>query len=1169
VRLESIDLIRFGHFCGRKIEFPVRQPDYYVIYGDNEAGKSTLLRSISALFFGVPVKTPDVHSCKGSELRIEATISEGQKRFSFRRRKGSSGTLLNLNDGQIPDNSLDPFLRELDRERFEQFFGLTHERLREGGQELLRGEGEVGSALFQAAGLLELRRLLDQLDSGAKEIFSPKSRTRTIGRVLEEYRTAKAEIGRLAISGAAVKQKQTELESAKETLAKLKRESHALQQELVRLRRIESNKPDLARLNDMRTELASLENVPTLPPDARRQFDDATAALANANSQIDILIREIAEREKRIQTLPGNRLFKAHEDEIKELNEATGDYTRSVADRPKRMRARDQALEQAQNAWAEVWSQPVGEAENLKNVYSSKEEILKLVADHNGLTAELASAEEELRNVTQEQQRLQEQLAQHLELADPAGLLAAVEQAKSLGDTDQLVARLRSDAEGLAKNAQRQMRKLAQWQGTLEELENFKTPLLATIEQYGREWESLAGRCKDLFILHANHIEVIRQKEGELANLSAQVSEAGESELSAARSRRDQIWDLIRGSVFDKTITPEEAQRRLGSSGSLAEAFSGYLQKADEIADVRFANARDAALHDRVVKEIAAGRAEQRRIEEEINRLERAQGDLRARWSSEWSGMDSPPLSPAEMKEWIQARESILVQFEQARMREEELQSLQERTAVAAAQIMGKWAVLEPGIAPGTESLPILIRMAEAFAKERENARQARDQIFRQLRSLSIEKRRAKLEDCNQRLLDWSRKWAPYVSALLLPAGSTTHPVSRALVVLEAVFHQLNKAKELDYRVTTIGDNIEAFEKRVSQVVVSLDESLSLLAPDVAVKQLHSQLVELGNAETERETLEKQNEKDRKTMAVCREKAQKATASLEKLKALAHCKDAGEQQLEAAILDAEHKAELQQEQKRISAGLIERNAVADLEQIEQEASTYDLDSLQSEIAAKDECNRNSVDEISRAASQYGELLNEFERLENREESALQAQRAEDALAQLRPAVAQYLRLRLAAEILQRAIESYREKHQGPILTAASELFSRLTAGRHSGLTSDFGDDDKPVLVAIRENGERVYVDGLSDGTRDQLYLALRLAAIEHHVKNVVPCPVIFDDLLINSDDTRAAATLRVIGEIARHTQVLFFTHHRRLAELAAGAGAQMIELGSLAAPAVA
>ena len=136
-----------------------------------------------------------------------------------------------------------------------------------------------------------------------------------------------------------------------------------------------------------------------------------------------------------------------------------------------------------------------------------------------------------------------------------------------------------------------------------------------------------------------------------------------------------------------------------------------------------------------------------------------------------------------------------------------------------------------------------------------------------------------------------------------------------------------------------------------------------------------------------------------------------------------------------------------------------------------------------------------------------------------------------------------LRSNFCGPQLQRAIESYREKHQGPVLSRAGELFSTLTLGDHRGLTTAFGDDDKPVLVAIRKSGEHVEVEGLSDGTRDQLYLALRLAAIEHHVKSVAPCPVILDDIL-------------------KCTQVLFFRHHKHLAELSAKANAQIIELNT-------
>jgi uncharacterized protein YhaN len=121
-----------------------------------------------------------------------------------------------------------------------------------------------------------------------------------------------------------------------------------------------------------------------------------------------------------------------------------------------------------------------------------------------------------------------------------------------------------------------------------------------------------------------------------------------------------------------------------------------------------------------------------------------------------------------------------------------------------------------------------------------------------------------------------------------------------------------------------------------------------------------------------------------------------------------------------------------------------------------------LDSLKSEILSGEDRLKALQDEVFKTGSEHGRLLQEYERLQPSEESTLQAQKAEDAVARVHPAISQYLRLRLASEVLHRAIESYREKHQGPVLSRASELFSTLTLGDFGALTTGFGDDDKPV-----------------------------------------------------------------------------------------------------------
>jgi uncharacterized protein YhaN len=108
----------------------------------------------------------------------------------------------------------------------------------------------------------------------------------------------------------------------------------------------------------------------------------------------------------------------------------------------------------------------------------------------------------------------------------------------------------------------------------------------------------------------------------------------------------------------------------------------------------------------------------------------------------------------------------------------------------------------------------------------------------------------------------------------------------------------------------------------------------------------------------------------------------------------------------------------------------------------------------------------------------------------------------------------------------------------------------LTLGRYSGLRLAFDDRDQQVLRCQRQDGALVGVEALSDGTRDQLYLSLRLAALEQRARHEELLPIVLDDILIHFDDERARAALGVLEGFASRHQILFFTHHARLLELA-------------------
>lgn len=74
---------------------------------------------------------------------------------------------------------------------------------------------------------------------------------------------------------------------------------------------------------------------------------------------------------------------------------------------------------------------------------------------------------------------------------------------------------------------------------------------------------------------------------------------------------------------------------------------------------------------------------------------------------------------------------------------------------------------------------------------------------------------------------------------------------------------------------------------------------------------------------------------------------------------------------------------------------------------------------------------------------------------------------------------------------------------------------------------------------------------LSTGTREQLYLAIRLAYVLHYCREAEPLPIVMDDVLVNFDDSRAAKTLQTLLGISQDVQIILLTCHRNTVDLVA------------------
>ena len=170
---------------------------------------------------------------------------------------------------------------------------------------------------------------------------------------------------------------------------------------------------------------------------------------------------------------------------------------------------------------------------------------------------------------------------------------------------------------------------------------------------------------------------------------------------------------------------------------------------------------------------------------------------------------------------------------------------------------------------------------------------------------------------------------------------------------------------------------------------------------------------------------------------------------------------------------------------------------------------------------------------------------------------LQAQRRELARRQ-----ATYL---AASVLLEQAMEAFRLEAQPSLLRRAGQYLAQATAGTYEWLGSDLfapQGSKEPLLSARQGPGasERPAQD-LSRGTRDQLYLCLRLALADEITGAGEPLPLLLDDPLVNFDHQRLEASLAMIGQLAQTRQVLLVTCHPHQVEMLASApGARVLEL---------
>ncbi|UZE50580.1 AAA family ATPase [Rhodopseudomonas sp. P2A-2r] len=1150
MRIERLTLERYGALTDRALAF---RPDasLHVVLGANEAGKTSALSAITDLLFGFGGRTDYDFRHDSKTLRIGGDLRHSDGRtLSVRRRKGNKNTLVDGNDQPLPDDCLAPFLDGVLRDTFSREFGLTALALRQGGHDLLAAGGSLAETLAAgSAGMTALSRLRERLKTEADELFTPrKSASKPFYLAADRLDAADKALRDAVVTREALEAAEAAVQEARQYLAALTADHAATGRNLARLQRTQRVRSKLARLQalgDALTELADLPIVPATKVESWRAALTADAAVAGEVAALDAAAATDANT---IATMAVDDGLLSAGAAIDALRERLGAVRKAMEDLPRRREAH-RAAQETLNAAAHRLGLP-SHTELLHRLPTDA--ALALVRD---LIDRLQGAERSQRDAEEKRARALHELQSFTsddavahKVTDPEPLRQRLE---ALADIPTHADRLHRAAAALQierKNVATAHAALDPPAGDLDGLAALPIPDPAVIAAHAQAAElgdKEIGRLADLV---DSTTDVIEAAEIDLARLSNDGAVSTRADLQDARQDRDVRLQHLRGALDGEAAV---RNARLADLESATKAI-------DIITDRLLTDTERAARREALQERLEQSRREHDRIKAARDGLRARRIEAEAAWRSIWTASGIIPRSPADMARW-QERVSEIVRRQTALdVQQADFDALSESQAAKKAGVM---VLLESMGRTPQHALPAEILFREAKSRLDELQKGWADARERAVARQRAERDLAEADAALARATQARGELAGLWPAALKPIGGLAASASpaeaeAALIVWQSVaVPKLNWESE-GHRVASIEADLAAFDRDVADVMRRVAPDLNGADPQQVLAGLADRLSKMRMAADACQRLRDAGVKRGDSRAALLLKRSSIETVLRDACTALGAADAAMLVVPLDRLTMRHALETEREALR--RDLLEVADGLDEDALRAEQAGLDVDLLPGDIDRETMRLEQLLDQMKAVSAQLHQRERETEVLiRGRDAASAAAERAE-AGAELVAISERWLLRSAAARLAAIAIERHRALVQDPLIARASELFALATGAMFAGLGVDYGNDDQPVLVAARTDNERVPVAGLSEGTRDQLFLALRLALLERRAGEALP--FIGDDLLTSFDETRTAASLQLLASVGRQRQVIIFTHHRHVVELAEGMPDHLVDV---------
>jgi uncharacterized protein YhaN len=773
MRLARLDLIRYGKFTDKALEFgprPAAGPDLHIVYGANEAGKSTLFAGLLDLLYGIPQQSPYGFLHGYEVMRVGGVITaEGRDRTFIRTKR--QPTLLDREERGLPETAMAGLLGGFSRDDYRLMFSLDGDTLKKGGRDILASKGDLGQLLFSAsAGLADLSEKLAMIEQELDKFQKPGGRS---GR-----------------------------------LADLRRDAEALKKQ--------REEADVSA-----GAYAGLEEAVRMAAAADAAAGTAYRAAAERDARITVLLEALrladehralaAEEAAAAERAEVFKPILADAASMDALGAQAGVYRKALEDLPNRRTECDAAEAMVRDLLVHLRRPDERHPRKLLLDAAQTVGLRDLIVRKGPLDARREAARDAAAAAARMMAESEAALAGSSGVPD-------VELGRVRAALDALrgenLARRRKDAEAAATAARRALgdalEALSPWRGEAANLAALDAPQAADVTAAGAEIASSAA-------VEESRRQAHERAQAAFARLQAELSALGEAgvlrdgaEHGAIRAAREASW----------------AAHRKALDGKTADAFEAALRRDDAAMESRLTQAELIARAAQLRVSVAAAEADLKQAAHALESAAEKATAARARLAGMVAAVShalNPALSAEALNGWLKRREDALRfraalrdaerDADDARVQEEGLRGGLLKALSAAGAAMADDAATAALAAVADE----LLRSADAATALRSAAERA---------AREAADRRAALEVAQAEVAGWDAAWRDALAACWLgelepaPGPAIVAEILETLVRLQGALD--TRAERLD-RLRKIEQDIAAFDERATALAARFD----------------------------------------------------------------------------------------------------------------------------------------------------------------------------------------------------------------------------------------------------------------------------------------------------------------------------------------------------------